>query len=119
MHPRPVELLLVEDNPGDILLIRQTLAHEPFPVSVHVALDGEQAIHMLAEQYVKPDLVILDLKLPKVSGLSFLERCQLEAPIVLFSSLTRPDDLRREFVQQVSQIVRNWAFPDGLPASAR
>jgi DNA-binding response OmpR family regulator len=135
VHPKPVEVLLVEDNPGDILLIRQILAHEPFPINVHVAVDGEQAIQMLAQQYVKPDLVILDLKLPKVSGFSFLQRCQLDVPVVVFSSSFSTDDVFRsfrlgakEFFQkptdldafawQVSQIVRNSVCPKGRVLSA-
>lgn len=121
----PVEVLLVDDNPGEVLLIRHTLAHEPFPVRVHVAVDGEQALRMLTEQYVKLDLVILDLNVAKLSGLSFLQRCQLDAPIVVFSSSSSSDDRNRslelgarEFVQkpadleaferQVSRIVRYW-----------
>lgn len=122
---KPVAVLVVNDNPGEVLLIRHILAREPFPVRVHAAVDGEQALRMLTERYLKLDLVILDLNLPKVSGLSFLQRCQLDAPIVVFSSSSSSDDRivslelgAREFVhkptdleafeRQVSQIVRYW-----------
>jgi DNA-binding response OmpR family regulator len=78
--------------------------------------------------------VILDLNIPKVSGLSFLARCVLEAPVVVFSSSSSPHDQRRsyelgakEFVQKpsdlqafawrVSQVVRTWAFPRDTAAA--
>jgi CheY-like chemotaxis protein len=122
-------VLLVEDNPGDILLIDRTLAREPFPVDVHVAVDGEQAIRMLAQQSVKPDLVILDLNIPKVSGLAFLTLVRrLDMPTVVFSSTNCPENIRhafelgaRDYVEKsndleafernVSLIVRMWAHP--------
>jgi len=116
-----VEVLLVEDNAGDILLMRQTLAREPFPISIHVAVDGKQAMQMAARQF-DPDLVILDLNIPVLSGLSVLEFTQPEVPVVVFTSSSNPQDRQcsfdlgandyvqkptdlREFVQQVSQIV--------------
>jgi CheY-like chemotaxis protein len=122
---KPVEVLLVEDNAGDILLMRQALAREPFPISVHVAVDGKQAMQMVAARHFDPDLVILDLNIPKISGLSFLECSQLDAPVVVFTSSSNPQDRRcafelgakefvqkptdlREYVRQVSQIVRHW-----------
>jgi CheY-like chemotaxis protein len=126
---KPVEVLLVEDNAGDILLMRQTLAREPFPISIHVAVDGKQAMQMLAARQFEPDLVILDLNIPKMSGLSVLERTQLEVPVVVFTSSSNPLDRQcsfelgakdyvqkptdlGDFVQQVSQLVRTWGRPE-------
>jgi len=132
---RPVELLLVEDSASDIFIIKDTLRELPFPVNVRIAVDGQQALKMFADENVRPDLVILDLNLPKVHGFELLQRCNLpEMRIVVFSSSSNPDDLRRsfelgarEFVhkpigldafrQQVRQIVRNWAPPHLVNAS--
>ena len=129
-----VELLLVEDDVGDILLIVQALREEDHRVSVHVAVDGEQAIQMIEKQYVKPDIVILDLNLPKISGLSFLGRCQLDAPVVVFTAfpsahserlalelgvkevIEKPTDLDA-FTGEVARIVRTWAPPKGNATS--
>ena len=125
---KPVEVLLVEDNAGDILLIRQALGREPFPISIHVAVDGKQAMQMLDARQFEPDLVILDLNIPKVSGLSVLECSQASVPVVVFSSSDSPQDRRsafelgaKDFVQKptdlqaygqvVSQMVWHWAFP--------
>jgi len=124
-----IEVLLVEDNAGDVSLIRQVLAGEPFPITVHLAVDGEQAMKMLEAGRYAPDLVILDLHLPKVSGLSVLERSRSHVPVVVFSSsesreeiqrafelgvrdfVTKPHDLE-SFRRIVSYIVRKWACKD-------
>ena len=125
---KPIEVLLIEDSPGDILLISEALGRESVRTSVHVAMDGEQAMEMLAKRDVEPDVVILDLTLPKLSGLSFLRLVKLvqsSVPIVVFSSSCSDDDIRRcfelgvrDFVtkptdlesyrQAVSYIVRKW-----------
>jgi DNA-binding response OmpR family regulator len=135
MGLRPVELLLVEDSASDIFIVKETLRELPFPVNVRVAVDGHQALKMFADDNFRPDLVILDLNLPKVHGFDVLKRCNIpEMRIVVFSSSSNPDDLRRsfelgarefvhkphgldEFRQQVKQIVRNWAPPHLVNAS--
>jgi CheY-like chemotaxis protein len=126
---KPVEVLLIEDNAGDILLIRQALSSEPFPISIHIAVDGKQAIQMLAARQFRPDLVILDLNIPILSGLSVLDCTQLDVPVVVFTSSSNPQDRRcafelgvkdyvqkstdlREYVRQISQVVRTWARPE-------
>jgi DNA-binding response OmpR family regulator len=129
MSLRPLELLLVEDSASDILLITQTLREQPFPINVQVAVDGEKALQVFADGHFRPDLVILDLNIPKVHGFDVLRRCSSpEMRIVVFSSSSNRDDLRRsfelgaqefvhkpialdEFRQQVTQIVRNWGPP--------
>ena len=126
---KPVEVLVVEDNAGDILLMKQALARESFPISIRVALDGKQAVQMLAARNFHPDLVILDLNLPKMDGLSVLECTSPYVPVVVFTSssssadrraafelgvveyVQKPSDLK-EYTSVVIQIVRNWAAPD-------
>jgi DNA-binding response OmpR family regulator len=123
---RPVQLLLIEDSESDIRLITDTLREQPFPIHVRVAMDGEKALQMLADADFRPDVVILDLSLPKVNGFDVLRRRNSpQTRIVVFSSSSSPEDLRRslefgacefvhkpigldEFREQVSQIVRNW-----------
>ena len=118
-------IFVIEDNAGDVLLIRQILQQQQIPIRVHVARDGAQAIFMLAEGRFQPDLVLLDLNLPKVSGSWFLERSKPNAPVVIFSCSSNPADIQgstelgaKEFVQKpidleeyaerVSRIVREW-----------
>lgn len=118
-------ILVIEDNAGDVLLIQQILQQQRIPIRVHVARDGDQALFMLAEGQFRPDLILLDLNLPKVSGSWFLERSKPKVPVVVFSSSSNPADIRgsialgaKEFVQKptdleeyserVSRIVRDW-----------
>jgi CheY-like chemotaxis protein len=69
------KVFLVEDNAGDILLIRQILSKSSFLVRLQVAVDGEQEVEILADPEFKPNLVILDLNIPKIPALVVLEKC--------------------------------------------
>jgi DNA-binding response OmpR family regulator len=92
----PLEVLLVEDNTGDAVITRQVFAESGRPVNLHIARDGEQALWMLDTPDFKADLIILDLNLPRVSGLMVLERNQRKStPVVVFSSLSHEPDVQR------------------------
>jgi CheY-like chemotaxis protein len=92
----PAHILLVEDNVGDTLLVQQVLASCPVAFKLHVARDGEQALQMLADPNLQLDLILLDLNLPRITGLGVLERSHPKhTPIVVFSASSRPTD--REF----------------------
>ena len=104
-----VELFLIEDNAGDSLLVSQVVAECQIPIRLRVARDGEQALQMLRDPaYYKPDLIILDMNVPKVPGLEFLRRYKpKEVPVVIFSSSQNIAEIRqamdlgaREFVQK-------------------
>jgi len=116
------------------LCVREALAQEPIPIRVRMALDGEQAVQILAEPHFKPDPVILNLTLPKVFGLLVLERTRPDAPVVVFTSSANPHFRQRalelgakyyvwkpihlaEYRQAVSQMVQRWAWPEGNVAS--
>jgi CheY-like chemotaxis protein len=122
----PSEVLLVEDNAGDALLIGQALAEALISVHLHIARDGEQALQILGERGFEPDLIILDLSLPKLSGYSVLAFCLKKTPVVVFTaSVNDRDEDRamslgaREFVRKpkelqdykttVCRMVRQWA----------
>jgi CheY-like chemotaxis protein len=122
----PAHILLVEDNAGDTLLVQQVLASCSMAFKLHVARDGEQALQMLADPNLKLDLVILDLNLPRITGLGVLERHHPnDIPVVVFSVSSRqtdkefalalgasdyvekPTDLR-SFTDVVCEIVLKW-----------
>jgi len=131
MHSPTV--LLVEDNACDILLIQQILSKASVPVRLHVAMDGEQALLMLTDPSLKPDLIILDLNIPKVTGTALLQRWRVGTiPVVVFSSSANPTEKVRsialgarefvskpldldEFTHAVRGIVHDWAMPEGTP----
>jgi chemotaxis family two-component system response regulator Rcp1 len=99
---KPVEILLVEDNPGDVGLIEEVLKEERISNSVTVAEDGEKALSVLRDEGGRgdgwrPDLILLDLNLPRKSGLELLheikgdERLRRIPVIVLTTSMSRQD----------------------------
>jgi DNA-binding response OmpR family regulator len=124
-----IEILLVEDNAGDAVLIRQILAEAAMPVNLHIVRDGEQALTLLSDAHFRPALIILDLNIPRISGLALLERWKSQhVPVVVFSSsLNEAERARvlelgaREFVQKptdikafiavVSDMVERYAGP--------
>lgn len=74
---RPINLLLVEDNPGDVLLARIAFGQSKYPVIFNVVMDGEEALEYLYKRgrFITadtPDLVLLDLNLPAKSGAEVL-----------------------------------------------
>jgi two-component system, chemotaxis family, response regulator Rcp1 len=74
---RPVQILLIEDSPGDVWLTREILMQGPVPKEVHVVTNGELAIRYLRRRgefssATRPDLVLLDLNLPRRNGFEVL-----------------------------------------------
>ena len=129
-----VEVFLVEDNPADVLLVRVALSQVAFPLRLSVAKDGEQALKMLSSPEFKPDLIILDLNMPRVDGQAVLQQYQQKKiPIVIFSSTQNKVEVQkalalgaREYVQKpigfepyadaVRGIVNRWiSSPPELP----
>ena len=121
-----VKILLIEDNPADVLLIQQILSAELASVNIRVAMDGEQAVRMLCDSDFEPDLVILDLNIPRIPGIAVLAQCKPSAPVIVFSSSSNPAEIERakelgvrEFVQKpidfeefervVKRMVEDWA----------
>jgi two-component system response regulator len=93
-------ILLVEDNSSEELLTARALKNSGVPVAVLVARDGEEALAKLLppEPSPLPDLVLLDLKLPKVSGLEVLQKLRAAPrtktiPVVVLSSSTKHEDV--------------------------
>jgi chemotaxis family two-component system response regulator Rcp1 len=88
------QILLIEDNAGDILLIKQVLSQATFATTLRVAMYGEQALKALADAEFKPDLIILDVNIPKAPGLEILARRKPTAPVVVFSSSSSPTEIQ-------------------------
>jgi CheY-like chemotaxis protein len=108
----PVEILLVDDNPGDIELTKVALRDAKIMNEVHVARDGEEALAFLRGQgefadAPRPDLVLLDLKMPKVDGFQVLAEMRAEPglrsiPVIVMSSSNAEKDLVRAYDAQIS-----------------
>jgi CheY-like chemotaxis protein len=90
-------VLVVEDNPADVYLIRSALQEHSIEAQVQVVLDGESARSAAAGfqdgTEAWPDIVLLDINLPKIDGLELLQRlAQAPCPIVVMSSSQSPSD---------------------------
>ena len=98
------EILLAEDNPGDVLLFREALKSRNLPCNVIVAPDGQKAIHLLSEPAPKesrtawrPHLIVLDVNLPKHNGDAVLRHVRGQpwltgVPVIMLTSSASPDD---------------------------
>lgn len=83
MMQRSIEILLVEDSPGDVWLTREALMQGPVPKSISVVVNGEQAIDFIRKRGLyagapRPDLVLLDLNLPRRDGLEVLREIKTD-----------------------------------------
>jgi chemotaxis family two-component system response regulator Rcp1 len=126
---RLVEILLVEDNPADVILVQEALRRCPIRARCTLASDGEDALRFLLREKLKLDLVLLDLHLPRMNGLSVLEKYNPKtAPVVIFSSncsetdaqraldlgadecVEKPSDLG-SFIATICGVVEKWGVP--------
>ena len=94
---RPFRILLVEDNPGDADLIQEILMESDEKKEIIVAVDGFEALRCLREG-PRPDLILLDLNLPKKSGREVLQEIKStetlqRIPVVVLTSSEAEDDL--------------------------
>jgi CheY-like chemotaxis protein len=100
------KILLIEDNPGDIRLVRRALARSSPPSDLHVAHDGPEALAYLARESAAGasdlDLILLDLSLPKMDGCEVLARIRVAAgsegtPVIMMSSSQAEQDVVRSY----------------------
>lgn len=95
-------VLLIEDDPNDVLLMNRAVAKAGFAGPFQVAVDGEEAIATLSGAEPAPALVFLDLKLPRVSGLDVLAWVKAQPalrriPVVILTSSREERDLARAY----------------------
>ena len=97
------EILLVEDNPGDVRLIVESLIEEDLQYNLHVASDGVEALEFLRhtgkhEKSPRPDLVLLDLNLPRKNGVEVLEEIKIDEdlrriPVIILTASQAQEDI--------------------------
>lgn len=95
--PEPFRILLAEDNPADVYLIEEALREHSVPFTLTLAEDGEDALAMIDAGRVHPDLILLDLNMPKRSGAEVLGQLNSEVkgrgvPIIILTSSDSPRD---------------------------
>ena len=107
MADRDVQILLVEDNPGDVRLTVEALRAATVANQLHVVGDGEAAIDYLRQRgrytdAVRPDIVLLDLNLPRLDGRDVLDDIKSDPdlgsiPIVVLTSSAAEADIARSY----------------------
>jgi CheY-like chemotaxis protein len=137
-------LLLVEDNQGDVRLVREALQESGIDFQVRVAGNGHEALHLLGyEQETDPDclpdVILLDLNLPRLNGrelLSILKENNLyrRIPVVIFSSSQNEEDIKlcyqsrancyiskpigfEDYIQVINRILEFWFKTATLPVN--
>jgi CheY-like chemotaxis protein len=110
-----IELLIVEDDPGDVLLTREALAGSAIPHNLRVVEDGEAAVDYLRQtgdhaDALRPDLVLLDLNLPRLDGREVLARVKADPglatiPIIVLTTSGAQEDVVRSYELHVNAYV--------------
>ncbi|MBI3298850.1 MAG: response regulator [Elusimicrobia bacterium] len=107
MTTRPVHVLLVEDDPGDVRLTIEALKSSKLRVMFNVVEDGEKALAYLRQQApfsdaVRPDLILLDLNLPKLDGREVLQEIKADPglrtiPVVILTTSAAESDVLKTY----------------------
>ncbi|MEU7747737.1 response regulator [Nonomuraea sp. NPDC049158] len=104
---RPIEVLLVEDDQGDVLLTKEAFDFNKVRNRLHVVNDGEQAMAFLRREdgyhdAPTPDLILLDLNLPRMGGLEVLTEVKADAvlrtiPVVILTTSEAEEDILHSY----------------------
>jgi CheY-like chemotaxis protein len=113
--PKPIEILLVEDNPGDVRLTREALRDAKVRNHLSVAVDGAEAMAMLRREgkyrdTVRPDLIVLDLNLPRKSGREVLDEIKNDEhlkhiPVVILTTSQVEQDILTSYRMRANAFV--------------
>lgn len=108
----PTEVLLVEDSPGDVRLTREAFREANTAINLSVASDGVEAMAFLRNEgkhakAPRPDLILLDLNLPKMDGRAVLAYIKADAklrtiPTVILTTSESPEDIAKSYQLQVN-----------------
>lgn len=111
----PIEVLLVEDNVGDVRLTKEALRDAKVRNNLHVVPDGVEAMAFLRREgryagVPRPDLVLLDLNLPKKGGLEVLEEIKTDAalqhiPVVILTTSQAEQDIVQSYRRRANAYV--------------
>jgi CheY-like chemotaxis protein len=107
MDSKPVEILLVEDNEGDVGLVEEVFEDAKIRNVLHVAEDGEEAIQFLFKKnnfanVATPDIILLDLNLPQKNGIEVLEEIKNDdnlkrIPVVVLTTSKAEEDIVKSY----------------------
>lgn len=106
-HAQPIQILLVEDSPGDVRLTQEVLRDARIANELHVVGDGEEAMAFLRQEgrfagHSRPDLVLLDLNLPRKDGREVLSEISADpdlkaVPVIVLTTSEAEQDILRSY----------------------
>jgi CheY-like chemotaxis protein len=106
-NDRPIVALLIEDDPGDELITREVFEHNKINNTLNVARDGEEGLDYIYQRgahrdAARPDLILLDLNLPKYDGRQLLQKVKSDPdlchiPIVVLTTSSAEEDILRSY----------------------
>jgi CheY-like chemotaxis protein len=112
---RVIDVLLVEDDPGDVLMTREAFELSSIPSTLHVVGDGEQAMHFLRRtndftDAPRPGLILLDLNLPRRNGLEVLAELKadhdlLTIPVVILTTSQAETDILASYQSHANAYI--------------
>jgi CheY-like chemotaxis protein len=121
---QPIEILLVEDSPGDVRLTQEALKDAKVHVSLQVARDGIEAMSFLKQEgeYAnspRPDLILLDLNLPKKDGREVLQEIKgsptlKSIPVVILTTSASNVDILRSYMLHANCYITKPVNLDGF-----
>jgi two-component system response regulator len=125
----PIEVLLVEDDPGDELMTREAFEDNKIGNTLHVVRDGEEALDFLYRRGAhadapRPDLILLDLNLPKYDGREVLQVIKSDddlahIPVVVLTTSSAEEDILRSYRLHANAYVTKPVDLDQFIAAVR
>lgn len=126
---QPIEVLLVEDDPGDELMTREAFEDNKIRNTLHVVRDGQEALDFLYRRgghadAPRPDLILLDLNLPKYDGRQVLEQIKQDPelsliPVVVLTTSSAEEDILRSYKLHANAYVTKPVDLDQFIAAVR
>ena len=126
---RVIDILLVEDDPGDELITREAFEHNKIKNTLHVARDGEEGLDFLYqrgayENAPRPELILLDLNLPKYDGRQLLEQIKSDAnlcyiSVVVLTTSSAEEDILKSYKLHANAYVTKPVDVDQFMSAVR
>lgn len=121
--PRSLDILLAEDSEADIKIALRAFERALLKHTIHIVRDGQEALDFLRRrdrhaQASRPDIVLLDIQMPKLTGLQVLEEIKKDAalrsiPVVMLTSSRNENDIRTSYSNSVAGFIHKpIAFED-------
>ncbi|GAA0797030.1 response regulator [Spirilliplanes yamanashiensis] len=106
----PMRVLLVDDDDADLALITEAFEGHRVPARLHVARDGVEALDYLHSGAVRPDMILLDLNMPRMDGREVLAAVKQDPalsaiPVVVFTTSDQPDDITASYLRHANAYV--------------